>query len=281
MASTSKTSSGGDFASFWKFYATAHEWPLQSEEFLKRAGEDFCLHAYAECSSTDQRALLQQAAEQQTKLHRTAVEAAGQVLEQHRTEQAEEDEYEDEEEGTGAEDGEDYAEDGDYGEDGWYEEEELEEVMEEMHCDDQVMGDEEEMTPEMLEFVRVTQQHRKELAEKRAREAEEAAKERAKSTGAKPPKQAAEKSWLEVITDAQADDYVMADTIGVHGVQQATTFEPVHLFEAAGRKKRNATLYGAAAARINEAESQVHSRFEGVLNNTKASLWPNIPLRFS
>ncbi|KAI6218652.1 hypothetical protein M3Y99_01697600 [Aphelenchoides fujianensis] len=278
MASTSKTTSGGDFESFWKFYAAAHEWPLQSEEFLKRAGEDFCLRAYAECSSADQRALLQQVAEQQTELHRTAVEGAGQMLEQHQKE-AEEDEYADEEEG--AEDGDDYAEDGDYGEDGWYEEEELEEEMEEMHCDGQVMGDEEEMTPEMLEFVRVTQQHRKELAEKRAREAEEAAKERAKSTGAKPPKEAAEKSWLEVITEAQADDYVMADTIGVHGVQQATTFAPVHLLEAADRKKRNAALYGAAAARINEVESQMHSRFERVLNETKASLWPNIPLRFS
>ncbi|KAI6238204.1 hypothetical protein M3Y99_00719300 [Aphelenchoides fujianensis] len=263
MASTSKTTSGGDFESFWKFYAVAHEWPLQSEEFLKRAGEDFCLRAYAECSSADQQALLQQVAEQQTELHRTGVEAAGQMLEQHKKEQGEEDEYEDDEEEAGAEDGEDYAEDGDYGEDGWYEEEELEEEMEEMHCVGQVMGDEEEMTPEMLEF------------------AEEAAKQRAKSTDAKPPKEAAEKSWLEVITDAQADDYVMADTIGVHGVQQATTFAPVHLLEAADRKKRNAVLYGAAAARINEAESQVHSRFERVLNETKASLWPNIPLRFS
>ncbi|KAI6224879.1 hypothetical protein M3Y95_00799300 [Aphelenchoides besseyi] len=218
-----------DFQSFWKFYAAAAEWPLKCEEFL--AKEDFCSQAYEFMTSADDQVRLQEAATTTIEMLRTSIEH--QNLE-------EDDEIEDE----------DYAEDYDEA----YEEEE------EMVCEGDVLGDEAEMTPEMLEFVRITQKHRQELAEKRAAEA---------------------KLQTEKSVEETADDYVMADTIGVHGAQKPTTSAPTQNSQEQMEKRRNRRLYGLSAMQIEQQEAELHTRFERLLSSTNATMWPNIPLRFN
>ncbi|KAI6180874.1 hypothetical protein M3Y98_00768400 [Aphelenchoides besseyi] len=230
-----------DFQSFWKFYAAAAEWPLKCEEFL--AKEDFCPRAYEFLTSADDQVRLQEAATKTIEMLQVSIEH--QNLE-------EDDEVVDEDYA------EDYAED--YDEENAEDYEEFYEEEDEMVCEGDVLGDEAEMTPEMLEFVQITQKHRQELAEKRAAEA---------------------KLQIEKSVEEKADDYVMADTIGVHGAQKPTTSAPTQNSKEQMEKLRNRQLYGLSTMQIEQQEAELHTRFERLLSLTSATMWPNIPLRFN
>ncbi|KAI6191120.1 hypothetical protein M3Y97_00193400 [Aphelenchoides bicaudatus] len=125
-----------------------------------------------------------------------------------------------------------------------------------------IMGNEEDWTPEMAEFVRKTREHRQQLAEARAK-AEPAQKKKE------------DNDWVE----KDLDDFVLAEEIGVHGVSKPTTSAPTHNQDEAKRKAQMQDLYGSSYEKVAQLEAQLNNRFETLYKELDPNLWPNIPMK--
>ncbi|KAK6741432.1 hypothetical protein RB195_009345 [Necator americanus] len=128
-----------------------------------------------------------------------------------------------------------------------------------------VSVDVEEMSEEMVAFFRKTIEHRK------SRAAEKAEKERieAEQRGQE------DEHWIRL----NDDDYVMADKIGVYGIERRTFATPDEAAKTQLRRENARKMYGEASERILAMETLVDMRFEQEYAKKRPPLWPNIPLK--
>ncbi|KAH7730069.1 hypothetical protein AAVH_02561 [Aphelenchoides avenae] len=122
--------------------------------------------------------------------------------------------------------------------------------------------EEEEMTQEMRDFFRISMEHRKEREAKRLQEQEE---------------QTGKTGWIQLEQDVE---FVLANHVGVFGVQKQSTETPNAKKEVEERRQRLRLTYGADADKISAMETLVDFRFNEHFDKHKPHLWPNIPLRF-
>ncbi|CAD6199666.1 unnamed protein product [Caenorhabditis auriculariae] len=125
--------------------------------------------------------------------------------------------------------------------------------------EEEVQEEVEEMTDEMKAFFEKTMAHRLErdrLLEEKKREKEQ-------------------KKWLSV----EEDDYVMADKIGVRGIERRTLEFVDENAAMEARRAEARELYGEAAERILAMQTVLDMRFEQEYERYLPPMWPNIPLR--
>ncbi|CAD5228903.1 unnamed protein product [Bursaphelenchus okinawaensis] len=120
--------------------------------------------------------------------------------------------------------------------------------------------DEEEMSPEMLEYFKVTLEHR----EKRAREKLEEQLRK-------------QQNYL----DEDEDEYIEADKIGIYGPIRKSTQAPNLVAEEEERIQKLKDTYGGSWEKVNKMESKLNFEFESKIKEFDAYLWPNIAIRFS
>ncbi|KAL6728035.1 hypothetical protein Aduo_009847 [Ancylostoma duodenale] len=134
-----------------------------------------------------------------------------------------------------------------------------------VHRQTSVSVEVEEMSEEMVAFFRKTIEHRKsraaEKAEKQRLEAEQRGTE--------------EEHWIRL----NDDDYVLADKIGVYGIEKRTFAAPDEASKIQSRRENARKMYGSAAERILAMETLVDMRFEQEYAKKRPPLWPNIPLK--
>ncbi|KAI1724827.1 gemini of cajal bodies-associated protein 8 domain-containing protein [Ditylenchus destructor] len=141
------------------------------------------------------------------------------------------------------------------------------------HCDENVPGpsatvlqqDDIEMTQEMIDFYKISMEHRKER--EKIRKIEEETKKRHR----------VEKGWLK---DDKEEEYTLASEIGIQS-QKVQALQPSSKQKAADDcKKRMTELYGNESNRMLAMESALDFKFDEEYKKNNPSMWPNIPLRF-
>jgi len=131
-----------------------------------------------------------------------------------------------------------------------------------MGCDD-----EDEISPEYLEFVQKTEEHRKQRDEQRKQAVLEHNRASRHSGASK---------WLI----EEDDDYVLASDVGVHGAKVSTLKAPIHRKEEDEYNQKMARLYGVNADRLKALDASIQCCFAENYQAHNHTLWPNIPLRF-
>ncbi|KHJ77471.1 hypothetical protein OESDEN_22909 [Oesophagostomum dentatum] len=123
----------------------------------------------------------------------------------------------------------------------------------------------EEMSEEMVAFFKKTIEHRKSRAAEKAERQRIEAEQRGQEEG----------HWIKL----DDDEYVMADKIGVYGVERRTFAAPDEAAKIQQRRENARKMYGSAAERILAMETLVDMRFEQEYAKKRPPLWPNIPLK--
>ncbi|KAK6028853.1 guanylate-kinase-associated protein [Ostertagia ostertagi] len=123
----------------------------------------------------------------------------------------------------------------------------------------------EEMSDEMVAFFKKTIEHRKTRDAERTEKEQRLAKERGEGTA----------HWIHL----DDDEYVLADKIGVYGVEKRTFAVPDEETRTKERRDNARKLYGSKAEQILAMETLMDMRFEQEYARKRPPLWPNIPLK--
>ncbi|PIO67107.1 hypothetical protein TELCIR_11156 [Teladorsagia circumcincta] len=124
----------------------------------------------------------------------------------------------------------------------------------------------EEMSDEMVAFFKKTIEHRKTRDAERTEKEQRLAKERGEGTT----------HWIHL----DDDEYVLADKIGVYGVEKRSFAVPDEGARTKERRDNARKLYGSKAEQILAMETLMDMRFEQEYARKRPPLWPNIPLKF-
>ncbi|WKY00402.1 hypothetical protein Q1695_014896 [Nippostrongylus brasiliensis] len=122
-----------------------------------------------------------------------------------------------------------------------------------------------EMSEEMVAFFRKTIEHRKQRDAARAEREQRFVKERGEEAA----------HWIQL----DDDEYILADKIGVYGVEKRTFDAPDEEAKTKKRREDAQKMYGSSAERILAMETLIDMRFEQEYANKRPPLWPNIPLK--
>uniref|UniRef100_A0A7I4Y8J3 Nkap_C domain-containing protein n=1 Tax=Haemonchus contortus TaxID=6289 RepID=A0A7I4Y8J3_HAECO len=123
----------------------------------------------------------------------------------------------------------------------------------------------EEMSDEMVAFFKKTIEHRRIRDAERNEKEQRAARERGEDTS----------HWIHL----DDDEYVLADKIGVYGVEKRTFAAPDEEARTKSRRENARRLYGSKAEQILAMETLMDMRFEQEYARKRPPLWPNIPLK--
>ncbi|KAK5977244.1 hypothetical protein GCK32_002754 [Trichostrongylus colubriformis] len=123
-----------------------------------------------------------------------------------------------------------------------------------------------EMSDEMVAFFKKTIEHRRIRDAERTEKGQRAAMERGEE----------EAHWIQL----DDDEYVLADKIGVYGVEKRTFAAPDEEARTKLRRENARQLYGSKAEQILAMETLMDMRFEQEYARKRPPLWPNIPLKF-